>query len=87
MFKIFIAAIMILGAAQNALAFQKSTDSTITSPATTLNFSNHDVHDIISVQLSEKQSLKFGANIKDSNENFADYKKEAIFMAKYKFSF
>ena len=87
MYKGIVAATIILLSAQNAAAFQESTDNSVTSPSQVVKFNDHDIHEIISVQFDEKHSLKLGGDIKANSDIFADEKNEAIFMAKYKFSF
>ncbi len=87
MLKGIIAASIILLSAQNAAAWQENADNTIESPNQTLNFNEHDIHEIISLQFNEKHSLKLGADVKANKDLTSENKNEAIFMAKYKFSF
>lgn len=87
MIKGLIAASILFLSAENAAAWQQSTDNKVEIPNQTVNFNDHDIHEIISVQFDEKHSFKLGADIKANQDIFAEDKNEGIVMAKYKFSF
>lgn len=87
MLKGLIAASILLVSAENAAAWQQSTDNTVEIPNQTIKFNDHDIHEIISVQFNEKHSFKLGGDIKANKDFMSEDRNEGIIMAKYKFSF